>query len=129
MKCSCGKICKNLMGLRRHQGKSKCGTGETQVQCTDLVSGETQESSSQEASHSTGDFLAPTPPIVRKNILTDAIPQTEPMKERIKWPKMSDTKEWNSLDNDLDIVLEATQAGTAERKVITLTEITYNLAK
>lgn len=99
------------------------------MQCTDLVSGETQESSSQEAPHSTGDFLAPTPPIVRRNILTDAIPQTEPMKERIKWPKMSDTKEWNSLDNDLDIVLEATQAGTAERKVITLTEITYNLAK
>lgn len=99
------------------------------MQCTDLVSGEMQESSSQDVPHSTGDFLAPTPPIVRRNILTDAILQHEPMKERIKWPKMSDMKEWNSLDNDLDIVLEATLAGTAEQKVTTLTEITYNLAK
>lgn len=51
------------------------------------------------------------------------------MKEKIKWPNMSDMKEWISLDNDLDIVLEATLAGTAERKVTTLTEITYDLAK
>lgn len=47
VRCSCGKICKNLRGLKIHQ--AKCGREETQVQHTDLESGETQESSSQEA--------------------------------------------------------------------------------
>lgn len=42
---------------------------------------------------------------------------------------MSDNKEWYQLDQDLDKVLEATLAGTAEQKVNTLTTITYNLAR
>lgn len=33
------------------------------------------------------------------------------------------------LDEDLDMVLKAVQAGSAERKVDSLTAITYNLAK
>ncbi|RXN07781.1 hypothetical protein ROHU_027499 [Labeo rohita] len=41
---------------------------------------------------------------------------------------MGDTKEWDQLDQDLDKVLEATLAGTAEQKVNTLTT-TYNLAR
>ncbi len=51
------------------------------------------------------------------------------MKERISWPKMSDIKEWASFDEDLNRILEVTSAGTAERKVNTLMEIIYSLAK
>ncbi len=100
----------------------------TQVQHADLESGEMQESSSQEAPHFS-DFSAPQSPTPQGSISTDAIPQPEPMKERIRWPKMSVIKEWASLDEDLNRILEVTSAGTAERKVNTLTEITYNLAK
>ena len=42
---------------------------------------------------------------------------------------MSDGKEWSALDEDLDKVLGAVQAGSAERKVDSLTAITYNVAK
>ena len=42
---------------------------------------------------------------------------------------MSENKVWYQLDQDLDKVLEATLAGTAEQKVNTLTTITYNLAR
>lgn len=55
--------------------------------------------------------------------------QPHPTRERIKWPKMGNNKEWHQLDQDLDNMLEATLAGTAEQKVNTLTTITYNLAR
>lgn len=42
---------------------------------------------------------------------------------------MSDGKEWSRSDEDLDKVLGAVQAGSVERKVDSLTAITYNVAK
>ncbi|XP_019647849.1 PREDICTED: uncharacterized protein LOC109488125 [Branchiostoma belcheri] len=42
---------------------------------------------------------------------------------------MSDTKAWEHLDADLNQVLEASLAGAVERKVESLTAITYNLAR
>lgn len=93
------------------------------MQRAGLESGEMQESSSQEAPYSAGDFSAPQSPTPQGSISTDAIPQPEPMKERIRWPKMSDIKEWASFDEDLNRILEVTSAGTAERKVNTLMEI------
>ncbi|KAL7405804.1 hypothetical protein ABVT39_007439 [Epinephelus coioides] len=88
-----------------------------------------QESPSQEAPHSTGDFSASSSPTTYRSTLTDAIPQTEPIKERINWPKMSKAKEWANFDEDLDRVLEVTLPETVEWKVNYLTEITYNLEK
>ena len=61
------------------------------------------------------------------NAITESPPQ--PTKERLKWPKKCDTKVWSMFDEDLDKVLEAAQAGSAERKVDSLTAITYSLAK
>lgn len=72
------------------------------MQCTDLESGETQENSSQEAPHRAGDFSAPKSPTPQGDISTAAIPRPEPIKERIRWPKMSDTKEWASFDENLN---------------------------
>lgn len=101
------------------------------MQRTAVEPGETQENSRQEAPHSTGDLSASVSPQDLRRDPPDATPesQTHPARERIKWPKMGDTKEWYQLDQDLDKVLEATLAGTAEQKVNTLTTITYNLAR
>ncbi|GAA6102825.1 uncharacterized protein LOC120485960 [Tachysurus ichikawai] len=62
---------------------------------------------------------------------SNANPESPPQAtmERIKWPKMSDREEWSRLDEDLDKVLGAVQAGSVERKVDLLTAITYNVAK
>lgn len=54
--CHCGKICKNLRGLRVHQGRKKCGRTKQPLQRTDSASGETQENVSQVAHHSTDDL-------------------------------------------------------------------------
>lgn len=101
------------------------------MQRTVVTPGETQENSRQDAPHSTGDLSAPELPQDRGRDEPDANPvsQPHPARERIRWPKMSDNKEWNQLDQDLDKMLEATLAGTAEQKVSTLTTITYNLAR
>lgn len=94
-------------------------------------SGETQENPRQEAHHSPRDLSVPATPQERTGSTSNANPGSppKPSKERIKWPKMSETKEWSTLDEDLDIVLEAVQAGSVERKVDSLTAITYNLPK
>ncbi|RXN28473.1 hypothetical protein ROHU_019074 [Labeo rohita] len=101
------------------------------MQRTVVAPGETQESSGQEEPHSPGDLSAPVSPQDLRKDSSNTSPesQTQPARERIKWPKMGDTKEWDQLDQDLDKVLEATLAGTAEQKVNTLTTITYNLAR
>lgn len=40
-----------------------------------------------------------------------------------------DAEEWAALDEDLDSILKAVQAGAVERKVEPLADITYNLGK
>lgn len=87
-------------------GQGQCGREKIQVQYADLCrffcispkSGEMQESSNQQAPHSVGDFLAPQAPTPQGSISTDVIPQPEPIKERIRWPKMSDIKEASTAD-------------------------------
>ncbi|KAI8501656.1 hypothetical protein Bbelb_209270 [Branchiostoma belcheri] len=145
--CHCGKICKNSKGLKIHQAKTKCGQGVLQTQRAGVEPGETQEDSRQEAPHSTGDPQAPESPQAhrrhspqRRTVTESQQPrsreqvsraerQAHPVKDRIKWPKMSDTKAWEHLDADLNQVLEASLAGAVERKVESLTAITYNLAR
>ncbi len=135
VKCNCGKICRGAKGLKIHQrlvkDKTKCGQRRTHAHRTDQQSGETQENPRQEAHHSPRDLLVPAIPQEHTRATSDATPESPPrlMKERIKWPKMSETKEWSMLDEDLEKVLEAVQAGSAEEKVDSLTAITYNLAK
>ncbi|KAL0148227.1 hypothetical protein M9458_056459 [Cirrhinus mrigala] len=131
VKCHCEKVCKNTKGLKIHQGRTKCGKKGSQMQRTVVAPGETQESSRQEEPHSPGDLSAPVSPQDLRKDSSNTSPesQTHPARERIKWPKMGDTKEWDQLDQDLDKVLGATLAGTAEQKVNTLTTITYNLPR
>ena len=102
-----------------------------QAHRSDEQSGETQENPRQEAHHSPRDLSVHVIPQEHTRRTPNAIPESppQPTKERLKWPKMCDTKEWSMLDEDLDKVLEAAQAGSAERKEDSLTAITYSLAK
>lgn len=88
-----------------------------------VAPGETQENSRQEATHRTGDLSAPVTPQFSRRDPPNTTPenQTNPVRERIKWPKMSDTKEWHRLDQDLGKALEATLAGKVKQKVNGLT--------
>ncbi|KAL7889466.1 hypothetical protein AOLI_G00017240 [Acnodon oligacanthus] len=83
-----------------------------------FLEGSYQESSRQEAPHSTGDLSAPVSPQDLRMDPPDANPKSQPhpVREQIKWPKMSNNKQWYQLDHDLDKMLEATLAGTAEQK-------------
>lgn len=131
VKCKCGKICKGARGLKIHQSKSKCGQGWMQAHCSDDQSGETQENPRQEAHHSPRDLSVHAIPQEHTRRTSNATPESppQPTKERLKWPKTCETKEWSMFEEDLDKVLEAAQAGSAERKMDSLTAITYNLAK
>lgn len=55
IRCHCEKVCRSTRGLKQHQSRSRCGSSATLVQCTDSLSGETKENSSQEAPHSVED--------------------------------------------------------------------------
>nr|XP_023657820.1 uncharacterized protein LOC111838758 [Paramormyrops kingsleyae] len=60
---------------------------------------------------------------------SDASRQLQPAKERVKWPRMNSNKEWQQLDEDLNKILDVALAGTVERKIETMTAITYNMAR
>ena len=90
---------------------------------------ETQEITRQEAPQSTEDLSAVKLPQNPITVHSDASRQPQPAKERIKWPRMGNDKEWLQLDEDLDKILEVTLGGSVEKKINTLSTIAYNLAK
>ncbi|KAL7373341.1 hypothetical protein ABVT39_004281 [Epinephelus coioides] len=102
-----------------------------QAHRSDEPFGEMQENPRQEAHHSPSDLSVLAIPQDHTRRASNAIPESppQPTRERIKWPKMSDGKERSMLDEDLDKVIGAVQAGSAERKVDSLTAITFNVAK
>ena len=88
VRCECGKLCKNQRGLNIHQSKSKCGDVRTQTQRTEVHSDETQEITSQDSTHSTGDLSASESSHDSSPILNE-VPRREkettatPCKERV----------------------------------------------
>ena len=51
--CHCGKVCKNIRGLRIHQLRTQCGQAGTQIQRTIVTTvGETAENFNQYQHHS-----------------------------------------------------------------------------
>ncbi|XP_052245600.1 uncharacterized protein LOC127854577 [Dreissena polymorpha] len=156
VRCKCGKICKNLRGLRIHQARSACGQKASQKQRTSLILGETQEDTSQEATHRTRDLSADEMPSDSTQIpdesqidplleLLQTQDDSEPVKEvphktppatpeeekrpRIEWPKTSNKKAWTDFDHELDLILEATLQGAVERKLVAMTSLIYTVGK
>lgn len=90
---------------------------------------ETQEDSSQEAPHSTGDLSAPAPSQSHRRDSPNTTSDTQLMKEKVRWPQANNNTAWKQLDVDLDRVLEATLAGTAEKKIDSMTTIITTMAR
>ncbi|KAK7906627.1 hypothetical protein WMY93_015239 [Mugilogobius chulae] len=113
------QLCSTLLGSTPPSLRLRTALGTARDFLTDL----------QRSTHSVGDFSAPQPPAFTESTSPENPPQSEPMKQKIIWPKMSDTKAWADLDEDLNQILEVTSVGNVERKINMLTEITYNIAK
>ena len=90
---------------------------------------ETQEDSSQEAPHSTGDLSAPAPSQRHRRDSPNTTSGTQPMTEKVRWPQANNNTAWSQLDGDLERVLEATLAGTAEKKIDSMTTIIITMAR
>ncbi len=114
LKRRCGNVCKNARRFKIRQSRTTCERGEKQTQRIVETLSEMQEDFSQEAPHSTGDLAASVLPQSHRK---DFFSTTQPMREKVKWPPANDNIAWNQLDQDLNRVLEATLAGTAERKL------------
>ena len=131
-KCHCGKICKNLRGLRIHQARTKCKNVRHQKERTDN-SDKTDEDHSQDSHHSAED-LNPTeaaqddrqdsgePGPAHVGMEKDL----QPRKDRVKWPPSND-KQWDIFDEDMEMLLESVLVRDVEKKITTLTTMVYTV--
>lgn len=107
IQCACDKMCKNQRGLKIHQSRMKCKEQQRVPQCTDLRSGETEEEQGQEAPHSTQSLRVVH--AVQPNIASQTV--------RIRWPRASQTTDWDRFDEDIDLALETIAKGEVERRL------------
>lgn len=126
--CICGKVCKNLKGLKIHQAKMAClrrdqvklrsGTaaGAVVTVMPAAEPGETEEEPGPESPHSTRNLQATQiPPPSRKS-----------EHRRVKWPG-ANNKEWLKLDEDVDKCLESISKGSVDQKLQTMCTIIMNM--
>ena len=107
--CSCGKVCKNIRGLKIHQGRMKCSQVlQPEQRTVPKTTGETGRNHSPEANH-----RAENP-----NVMTEIqnAPKATTRKVIVKWPAMS-SKEWKSFEEDVDKILETVLIGSVEKKL------------
>jgi hypothetical protein len=123
-----------MRGLHIHQARSKSCSVVSQKQRNEVTSDETEEVTSQDSNHSTGDLFADESR--QDNSLTSGEERrnqysspSQQRKERIKWPRSCEEKEWKAFDEDLDCILNGILQGSAERKIDTLASMTHNLGK
>lgn len=153
MKCHCGKICKNIKGLRIHQAKTTCKRVLTEQRARQPL-GETQKDSSPEKHHSTDDLNASVPSPSRSQLATpsqsaeaadldetDPSPQADQVdvtlrppraherKERLQWPKATEVNVWQDFEHEVDLILESTLLGPAERKLKSMSHLIYSIGK
>ena len=131
--CPCGKVCKNVRGLRVHQARSKSCSAVSQTQRTENIPHETEEVASQESNHSTDDLFANESQ--QANVSNTTGEQRNQhdahhpvRKDSVKWPR-SNEKEWKVYDEDLEYILNSILQGPAEKKIYTLTTVAHNLGE
>jgi len=145
--CKCGKVCNNARGLKIHQARSKCGQQLQHEQRKGHHLSVTQEDSSQDNHHSTEDIQAhdegadsQDPNLFdlldedSSNTDNDTQSREEPRRRQqptterkpgLKLPTQGDKKSWELFDGDLDTILNVALRGELDRKIRTLTAITY----
>ena len=94
----CGKVCKNIHGLKIHRARMKCPLG---AQVLHLV----RRRRCQARSH----------PIVAYTRL-------------IKWPAASMTSLWQKFDDDVDQILEGMAKGESDKKLQVMTTTIVSMA-
>ncbi|XP_073720025.1 uncharacterized protein [Misgurnus anguillicaudatus] len=116
--CPCGKICKNARGLKIHQSRMKCLEQRQVPQCTGQVPGESEEEQGPEAPHRAQSL----------QVVQTVPPVMQPENRKIRWPQACKAAEWQTFDEDVDKVLEATAKGDVERRLKTMTAIIVSMA-
>ena len=119
MICHCGKICKNICGLKIHQARIKCQVETSQRQCTGASPGETQEAQGREAHHSAQSLQAEAqvPPKTSNTVGS-----------KIKWPAAADKKAWNDFNSDICEILNVSAKGAIDKRLLTTSKIIVSYA-
>lgn len=109
--CTCGKVCKNIHGLKIHKAMMKCLFVVGTAQCTGACI-EMQEEPGPESPHSAWSLqvLSTNPSSIKSDW------------RLIKWPAATMTSLWKQFDDDGQI-LEAITKGETDRKLQTMTTI------
>lgn len=112
--CPCGKICKNMRGLKIHQTKMRCQVQSNQQQRAGIFPGETQ---GREAHHSAQSLQAEV----------QVGPDT-PFRRKIKWPPASNKHAWHEFDVDISEILKITSRGSVDKRLTTMSKIIISYA-
>ena len=117
-KCVCGKTCKNLRGLKIHQGRMKCLVEGRQEQRTGQDPDQTQEKQGQEVHHST------------QSLHANVAPKSTSTTTNIKWPPSNSIGDWQNFDKDVCEIVRLSSKGNIEARIDLLTVIiTYFAAE
>ena len=115
-KCLCGKTCKNLQGLKIHQGHMKCLIKGRQEQSTRQDPDQTQEKQGQEVYHST------------QSLHANVTPKPTSTTTNIKWPPSNSIGDWQNFDKDICEIVHLSSKGNIEARIDLLTVIITNFA-
>ncbi|XP_038147774.1 uncharacterized protein LOC119787807 [Cyprinodon tularosa] len=119
--CKCGKVCKNLKGLKIHQTKMRCLRNPVEqrtVPVPSTASGETEEDPGPESPHSAQSLHA-----------LPATPQSRASEHRqILWPAANKESEWLQFDKDVDSALEVTAKGDVDQRLKTMSTFIISIA-
>ncbi|KAL7847956.1 hypothetical protein AOLI_G00226740 [Acnodon oligacanthus] len=119
--CKCGKVCKNLTGLKIHQTKMGCMRklmAQHTVTVLDTAPGATEEEPAPDRPHSAQNLLAPL-----------ATPQSRPSKHRrILWTAASKESKCCQFDIDVDTALEITAKGDVDQRLWTMSNFIMSIA-
>ena len=115
-KCVCGKTCKNLRGLKIHQGRMKCLMGGRQEQRTGQDLDQTQEKQGQEVHHRT------------QSLHANVAPKSTSTTTNIKCPPSNSIGDWQNFDKDVCEIARLSSKGSVEARIELLTVIINNFA-
>ena len=114
----CGKTFKTPKGMKIHRTKKGCSSSvPKQRSVSAMKAGKTSDTPSLEENHSAGSIQATEQPA------------DDPTREKIKFPKASQTTIWTEMDNELSQQLRQKVCGTIGEKIGIFGTTIYNFCK
>jgi len=114
--CCCGREFKTIRGMKIHRTRKGC-LKDTEQRSQSQTEREAEEEIMDPETHHRVDDLPAQNQRTALHVNR---------KEKIKWPRMSDMKVWEELDEDLTSTLESILKGPFEKKMQSFSEITYS---